>query len=93
MPTILVSRIDRIGDVVLTLPLCGLLKERLGARVVFLARRYTRDVVAASDAVPRHAAGCPIDCTGAACGTIAVGRCAYVEQPAQASSGSQRMWS
>lgn len=50
-PTILVSRIDRIGDVVLTLPLCGLLKERLGARVVFLGREYTRDVVAASDAV------------------------------------------
>ena len=50
-PTILVSRVDRIGDVVLTLPLCGLLKARTGARVVFLARRYTRDVVAACDAV------------------------------------------
>lgn len=48
---VLVSRIDRIGDVVLTLPLCGLLKERLGARIVFLGRRYTRDVLAASDAV------------------------------------------
>jgi ADP-heptose:LPS heptosyltransferase len=48
---ILVSRTDRIGDVVLTLPLCGLLKERLGARVVFLARGYTRPVVEASDAV------------------------------------------
>lgn len=51
MPTILVSRIDRIGDVVLTLPLCGLLKTRLGARVVFLGRRYTRDVVTACDAI------------------------------------------
>jgi ADP-heptose:LPS heptosyltransferase len=50
-PTILVSRIDRIGDVVLTLPLCGLLKARTGARIAFLARRYTRDVVSACDAV------------------------------------------
>ncbi len=48
---ILVSRTDRIGDVVLTLPLCGLLKERLGATVVFLGRGYTRPVVEASDAV------------------------------------------
>jgi heptosyltransferase III len=48
---VLVSRTDRIGDVVLTLPLCGLLKARLGAHVAFLGRDYTRDVVAASDAV------------------------------------------
>lgn len=48
---VLVSRTDRIGDVALTLPLCGLLKARLGARVVFLGRPYTRDVIAASDAV------------------------------------------
>ena len=48
---ILVSRTDRIGDVVLTLPLCGLLKARLGATVVFLGRAYTRPVVEASDAV------------------------------------------
>jgi ADP-heptose:LPS heptosyltransferase len=48
---VLVSRTDRIGDVVLTLPLCGLLKERAGARVVFLARPYARGAVAACDAV------------------------------------------
>ncbi len=48
---ILVSRTDRIGDVVLTLPLCGLLTERLGAEVLFLGRGYTRAVVEASDAV------------------------------------------
>ena len=47
---IVVSRTDRIGDVVLTLPLCGLLKAR-GHRVVFLGRRYTRPVLEASDAV------------------------------------------
>lgn len=48
-PRILVSRTDRIGDVVLTLPLCGLLKARLGAEVVFLAKGYTRAVL---DACP-----------------------------------------
>src|ERR1700755_3046907 len=47
---ILVSRTDRIGDVVLTLPLCGLLKAR-GHRVIFLGRAYTRPVLEACDAV------------------------------------------
>ena len=48
---ILVSRTDRLGDVALTLPLCGLLKDRLRATVVFLGRAYTRPVLAASAAV------------------------------------------
>jgi len=50
-PRILVSRTDRIGDVVLTLPLCGLLREALGATVVFLGRPYTRPVLEAANAV------------------------------------------
>ncbi|HZF67741.1 MAG TPA: glycosyltransferase family 9 protein, partial [Gemmatirosa sp.] len=50
-PRILVSRTDRIGDVVLTLPLCGLLKAELGATVIALGRRYTRPVLEACDAV------------------------------------------
>ena len=50
-PRVLVSRTDRIGDVVLTLPLCGLLRETLGATVVFLGRPYTRPVLEAADAV------------------------------------------
>lgn len=45
---ILVSRTDRLGDMVLTLPLCALLKRRLGAHVVVLGRRYTRPVLEAS---------------------------------------------
>lgn len=45
---VLVSRTDGIGDVVLTLPLCGLLKTQLGARVIVLGRRYTRAVLEAS---------------------------------------------
>lgn len=48
---VLVSRTDRIGDVVLTLPVCGLLKARLGAHVTFLVRPYARDVAAACPAV------------------------------------------
>ncbi|GAC1515967.1 MAG: glycosyltransferase family 9 protein [Gemmatimonadaceae bacterium] len=47
-PRIIVSRTDRMGDVVLTLPLCALLKERLGAEVVFLGRAYTRPIVECS---------------------------------------------
>jgi ADP-heptose:LPS heptosyltransferase len=50
-PRILVSRTDRIGDVVLTLPLCGLLRAELGATVVFLGRPYTRPVLEAAPAV------------------------------------------
>ena len=50
---ILVSRTDRLGDSVLTLPLCGLLRERYPhAEIVFLARAYTRPFVGRS----RHVA-------------------------------------
>jgi len=48
---VLVSRTDRIGDVVLTLPLCALLRSRLGAEVVVLGRRYTRPLFEASSQV------------------------------------------
>jgi ADP-heptose:LPS heptosyltransferase len=50
-PRIIVSRTDRIGDVVLTLPLCGLLAEELGAEVMFLGRGYTTPVLEACAAV------------------------------------------
>jgi len=52
-PRIIVSRTDRIGDVVLTLPLCGLLADELGAEVLFLGRGYTGPVLEASAAVGR----------------------------------------
>jgi ADP-heptose:LPS heptosyltransferase len=45
---ILVSRTDRIGDVVLTLPLCALLRSQLGADVVALGRAYTQPLLEAS---------------------------------------------
>ncbi|MDJ0363764.1 glycosyltransferase family 9 protein [Hymenobacter sp. H14-R3] len=47
-PTYLVSRTDAIGDVVLTLPLCGWLKQHHpGCRVVLIGRAYTAAVAAA----------------------------------------------
>lgn len=46
--TFLISRTDAIGDVVLTLPVCGWLKQQYdGCRVVLLGRRYTAAVAAA----------------------------------------------
>lgn len=44
--TIILSRTDSIGDVMLTLPLAGLLKQRFpGVRIVFLGRTYTLPVL------------------------------------------------
>ncbi len=49
---IIVSRTDRLGDVVLTLPLLGLLKQRWpDAEIVPLVRRYARPIVEASEHV------------------------------------------
>lgn len=49
---IIISRTDSIGDVVLTLPLAGLLKSRFPEMyIIFLAKNYTRDVVELSAAV------------------------------------------
>ncbi|TVT41654.1 glycosyltransferase family 9 protein [Hymenobacter setariae] len=46
--TFLVSRTDAIGDVVLTLPVCGMLKQlHPGCRVVLIGRSYTAAVAAA----------------------------------------------
>jgi len=47
-PTFLVSRTDAIGDVVLTLPVAGRLKQLFPeCRVVFIGRAYTASVAAA----------------------------------------------
>jgi heptosyltransferase III len=44
--TLLLSRTDSIGDVVLTLPMAGLLKQRFpNTRIVFLGKRYTAPVL------------------------------------------------
>jgi ADP-heptose:LPS heptosyltransferase len=50
MRTFIISRTDAIGDVVLTLPMAGVLKELYpGSRVLFLGRSYTEEVVKASE--------------------------------------------
>lgn len=51
---ILLSRTDGIGDVVLTLPMAGVLKKHFpDARVSFLGRTYTKAIVEASKHVDR----------------------------------------
>ena len=51
---ILISRTDRLGDSMLTLPLCGLLKERYpAAELFFLARAYTQPFVQLSTNLTR----------------------------------------
>lgn len=43
---ILISRIDSIGDVVLTLPLCGWLKDKFPKRkIIFMGNAYTKSVL------------------------------------------------
>src|ERR1051326_2769379 len=45
--TFVISRTDSIGDVMLTLPLTGILKKEFpGCRIIFIGRRYTRAVLA-----------------------------------------------
>ncbi|MBS0359697.1 MAG: glycosyltransferase family 9 protein, partial [Proteobacteria bacterium] len=49
---IIISRTDNIGDVILTLPVVALLKEKFPqAKIIFLARNYVKDIVAAYPAV------------------------------------------
>lgn len=43
---IIISRTDSIGDVMLTLPLCGLLKQQFpDTKISFLGRNYTKDII------------------------------------------------
>jgi heptosyltransferase-3 len=43
---ILVSRTDAIGDVILTIPICDILKENIEvSELHFLGRSYTEDVI------------------------------------------------
>ncbi|HEV3327250.1 MAG TPA: glycosyltransferase family 9 protein [Puia sp.] len=48
--TFIISRTDAIGDVVLTLPVAGVLKLLYpSARILFLGRSYTEDIIKASE--------------------------------------------
>jgi heptosyltransferase III len=43
---IIISRTDAIGDVILTLPLCGIIKKEYpGSKIIFLGRTYTEAVI------------------------------------------------
>jgi ADP-heptose:LPS heptosyltransferase len=49
---IVISRTDSIGDVVLTLPLAGILKARFpNAKIIFLGNTYTKPIIACSEHV------------------------------------------
>lgn len=49
---IIISRTDSIGDVVLTLPMAGIIKKFLPqSKIIFLGRNYTKDVIALSEHV------------------------------------------
>lgn len=50
--SVIISRTDSIGDVVLTLPMAGYIKKHFPkCKIIFLGRNYTRDVVALSEYV------------------------------------------
>jgi len=50
--SIILSRTDSIGDVVLTLPMAGYIKQYFpNCKIIFLGRNYTRDVVALTEHV------------------------------------------
>lgn len=51
-PVIIISRTDSIGDVVLTLPMAGIIKQLIPkCKIIFLGRNYTKDVIALSEHV------------------------------------------
>lgn len=50
--SVIISRTDSIGDVVLTLPMAGYIKKNFPkCRIIFLGRNYTKDVIALSEHV------------------------------------------
>jgi len=51
---IIISRTDSIGDVILTLPVAGMLKKKFpDAELIFLGRSYTREVIEACEHISR----------------------------------------
>jgi len=78
--TFIISRTDAIGDVVLTLPVAGVLRSLYpSARILFLGRSYTKDIIAACEhidsflnwdewrALPAREAAQAMAATGADC--------------------------
>ena len=51
---ILISRTDSIGDVILSLPMAGLLKEKYPeCKITFLGRSYTKAIIELSEYINR----------------------------------------
>jgi len=49
MKTIVISRTDKLGDVVLTLPMAGIIKDKFpNSRVIFLGNEYTEPLISTS---------------------------------------------
>ncbi len=46
LKTIIISRTDGIGDVILTLPICGIIKQHYpDAKILFIGRTYTEPII------------------------------------------------
>ncbi len=53
-PRIIISRTDNIGDVVLALPIAGVLKKMIpDAYIIFLGKSYTEDIISMSSCVDK----------------------------------------
>ncbi len=53
-PVIIISRTDNIGDVVLTLPLAGILKKKYPqASILFLGKKYIRPLIEACEHISK----------------------------------------
>jgi heptosyltransferase III len=51
---IIISRTDSIGDVILTLPMAGVLKKYFpGCQIIFIGKKYTRPIIEACEHVDR----------------------------------------
>lgn len=51
---IIISRVDNLGDVILTLPIAGILKEKFpGIHIIFLGKKYTKAIVDCSGHIDR----------------------------------------
>jgi len=49
---IIISRTDNLGDVILTLPMAGILKQRFpDSTIIFLGKKYTKPLVDACEFV------------------------------------------
>jgi heptosyltransferase III len=54
--TIIISRTDSIGDVILTLPMAGIIKKQYpDCKIIFLGKAYTRDIVNCSEYIDEFA--------------------------------------